>query len=122
MDGAMRRVLLVEDDPIILRSTAETLAGGGFEVLEASGYDEALALLASGPQPSLLVTDIDLAGAPDGLALARSAAARSPEMRIVLVSGQVRPAGGEYPEKAIFFTKPYPPGALLTILEDCEAW
>ena len=115
-----RRVLLVEDDPLVLRSTADVLADGGYEVLEASGYDEAIAHMDA--EPSLLVTDIDLSEGRDGLALARSAAERCPDIRIILVSGQLRPQGHEYPDKAVFITKPYPPGALLTILEDSSSW
>lgn len=115
-----RRVLLVEDDPLVLRSTADVLADGGYEVLEASGYDEAVAQMDA--ELSLLVTDIDLSEGRDGLALARRAAERCPDIRIVLVSGQLRPEGHEYPDKAVFFTKPYPPRALLTILEDATSW
>lgn len=117
------RVLLVEDEPLVLRSTAALFADDGFEVAEASGYEEALSRLADDPGTAILVTDINLdGGGPDGLALARAVAERWPDMRIVIVSGCVRPAGGDYPERAIFFTKPYAPAALLAIVKDASSW
>lgn len=117
-----RRVLLVEDEPLVRRSTAALLADDGFEVAEAGGYDDALALLGAEPETGIVVTDVNLDGSPDGLALARTVAERWPHMRIVIVSGCVRPAGDAYPERAVFFTKPYPPSALLTLVKDNSVW
>ena len=122
MDGATRRIVLVEDEPLVLRSTADLLAEDGFDVAEASGYAEALAAIEAAPETAVLVTDIGLDGGPDGIALARSVAERWPHIRILIVSGQVRPSGGDYPETALFFTKPYAPGALLTMVKDCADW
>jgi CheY-like chemotaxis protein len=119
---ALKRVLLVDDEPLVLRTTAELLLDGGYDVLEASAYDDALALIEKSPDTSVLVTDINLSGRPDGIALARFVAERWPHIRIVIVSGAVRPSGGDYPETAIFFTKPYAPGALLTLVKDCADW
>ena len=116
MGEAIKRVLLVDDEPLVLRSTADILEDGGFEVVEASAYDDAIARIEESPETSVLVTDINLAGRPDGIALARRVAERWPHIRIVIVSGAVRPSGGEYPEQAIFFTKPYAPGALLAMV------
>jgi DNA-binding NtrC family response regulator len=115
-------VLLVEDEPLVLRSTAALFVDDGFEVAEANGYQEALRLLADEPGTAVLVTDVHLDGQPDGLALARAVAERWPHIRIVIVSGCVRPAGEDYPERAIFFTKPYAPAALLTIVKDSSSW
>ena len=122
MAVAAQRVLLVEDEPLVLRTTADLFAEDGFEVAEACGYEDALHRLASDPETGILVTDINLAGGPDGLALANAVAQRWPHIRIVIVSGCMRPDGGQYPERAIFFTKPYPPRALLTIVKDELSW
>jgi DNA-binding NtrC family response regulator len=122
LEAILRKILLVDDDPQVLRATAELLGEGGYEVLEARTGAEALARLDAEPEAGLLVTDISLGCAPDGLALAREAARRRPGMRILIVSGAVRPAGADCPPGALFFTKPYAPGALLAILADAEAW
>jgi hypothetical protein len=64
----------------------------------------------------VVVTDIGLGGGPLGLDLARTVAERWPEIRLVIVSGEQRPARDDYPQSAVFFTKPYAEGALLSII------
>jgi CheY-like chemotaxis protein len=116
MREAARTVLLVEDEPLVLRSTAELFAEDGYRVLEASSYDEALEQLGTCPDVAALVTDIGISGDRDGIALTRAVRERCPQVRIVLVSGRTRPRGDQYPADAIFFTKPYAPSALLTVV------
>ena len=111
-----RTVLLVEDEPLILRNTAELLRDEGYRVLEATSFDEALEQIGSCPDVAAMVSDIGIGGEGDGVALARIVSERCPQVRIVLVSGQTRPRGDQYPADAIFFTKPYPPAALLTVV------
>jgi two-component system, response regulator PdtaR len=116
---AAKTVLLVEDEPLVMRNTADLLEHDGFQVVGASNYNEALAALEAQPDTAMLVTDISIGGEGDGVQLARLVAERFPHMRILIVSGAVRPSGDSYPKDAIFFTKPYAPGALLTIVRDC---
>jgi CheY-like chemotaxis protein len=116
MSSAPRSALIVEDDPILLELTAELLKDGGLEVIRATNGGEALALLERGPAPLVVVTDIGLEGRRSGLELARTVAERWPEVRLVIVSGEQRPVREDYPEKAVFFTKPYAEGALLSII------
>ena len=111
------KILLVEDEPLILRSTADLLIEDGYDVTECTGCEEALARLAAEPDIAVLVTDLNVACPGDGMTLARLAAERWPHLRIVLVSGAMRPPAGTYPERAIFFTKPYAPGALLHVVK-----
>jgi CheY-like chemotaxis protein len=111
-------ILLVEDDPLVLESTAELLADDGCAVRRASTVDEALAVLEEGPLPAVLVTDISLIGERSGLDLARTVAERWPQVKLLIVSGAERPARDDYPEQALFFTKPYACGALLTMVRD----
>ncbi|HWT11900.1 MAG TPA: response regulator [Allosphingosinicella sp.] len=113
-------VLLVEDDHLILDSTARLLADDGLEVTCASNAEQALAILGDGRIPSILVTDINLDGPSSGLDLARSVAEAWPDVRLILISGETRPAPGHYPEKAVFFTKPYASGALLTLIRSSD--
>lgn len=109
-------VLLVEDDPQVLDFTAELLSSGGHDVLRASSCEEALAILESGPVPGTVVTDIGLACDGSGLDLARTVAERWPGIRLLIVSGECRPPREDYPEDAIFFTKPYARDALLLVV------
>ena len=111
------KVLVVEDDPLILRATADLLSDDGYKVAQAESCEQAIAYLEAEPDTAILVTDLNLACEGEGISLATLAAERWPHMRIVLVSGEMRPPSGTYPERAIFFTKPYAPGALLTVMK-----
>jgi len=110
-------ILLVEDDPLVLDTTAELLSDGGCEVRRCCNADEALAALHEGPLPAVLVTDISLASGRSGLDLARMVAERWPQVRLLIVSGAARPQREDYPEQALFFTKPYAGGALLAMVK-----
>ena len=110
-------ILLVEDDPLLLEATAELLADGGCSVRRACDAEEALAALAEGPLPTVLVTDISLANGSSGLDLARAVAERWPQVKVLIVSGACRPPREDYPEGALFFTKPYADGALLRMVK-----
>jgi CheY-like chemotaxis protein len=114
-------ILLVEDDPIVLDSTACLLADGGCDVRRASSAEEAIACLEEGPPPAVLVTDIAFESGPSGLDLVRTVAQRWPDVRLLIVSGSERPAREDYPERALFFTKPYAGGALLAMVKG-EDW
>ena len=109
-------VLLVEDDPNVLGFMAELLADDGLEVACASDAVAALALLEQGLAPSVLVTDIHLAGSLSGLELARAVAGVWPQIRLLIISGESRPAHDLYPAGAMFFTKPFAPGALVAMI------
>ena len=113
-------VLLVEDDPLVLESTAEMLSEGGCAVTRATCAGDALAALERGPVPSVVVTDIGLADGRSGLDLARDISARWPEVRLLIVSGEQRPGKDDYPDRALFFTKPYANGALLAMVRGTD--
>ncbi len=114
-------ILLVEDDPILLEATAELLVGEGFKVHVASGVGEAIGLLEASGVPSTVVTDINLGGERSGLELARLVSDRWPQVRLLIVSGEQRPKNPDYPEGALFLTKPYPNAALVELVRS-EEW
>ena len=70
---AVRRpvVLIVEDELLLRISAAEMVADAGFEVVEASDADEAIAILEARPGIHIVFTDIQMPGSMDGLKLAR---------------------------------------------------
>ena len=116
MTPESQSVMVVEDDPTLLEFTAELLRDEGLDVMSARDCDEAIAILEGGRIPSTLVTDINLPGCNSGLDLASQVAEKWPEVRLLIVSGQVRPPRGDYPDKAVFFTKPWAHGALLEMI------
>jgi two-component system, response regulator PdtaR len=65
--GAERRILVVEDDFLVAEDIEAALTDGGFEVIGvAESADEAIRLAQSG-EPALIVMDIRLIGARDGI-------------------------------------------------------
>ena len=118
MSDGQRQVLVVEDEPLVLESTVDLLVDAGFGVVRARTCEEAMKALEGGFQPSVMVTDISLAEGGDGIELARCVSDLWPDIAIVLVSGRERPERKDYPEGALFFTKPYAPGALVQVCRE----
>jgi two-component system, cell cycle sensor histidine kinase and response regulator CckA len=79
-------ILVVDDDRGVRRLTARMLRTDGHKVLEAGSGLEALRMLENDPSIRVVVTDIVMPEM-DGLALADRALARSPHLRIVLMTG-----------------------------------
>ena len=78
--------LLVEDNPDVLEVTVALLEQLGYQVEAVEDAQAALAAIGK-RQFDLMISDIVMAGAMDGLALARDARRRHPELPIVLVTG-----------------------------------
>jgi CheY-like chemotaxis protein len=85
--GSSRLVLLVEDDADVRTAIRRLLTDIGHMVIEAPAGDEALAIIDSVPELSVLVSDIVMPGAMDGRRLAELAKQRRPALRVVLVTG-----------------------------------
>ncbi len=107
-------VLLVEDEPLILMMTADALQDAGFSVLEAWNADEALRLLEErGGNVHVLLTDVNMPGSIDGLALAGRVHERWPRIQLLVTSGQVRPSENDLPDRGRFMPKPYRTSTML---------
>ena len=81
----VRRVLVVEDQPLIRHSLATTLKGHGFEVAEAVDARDAIGRFREF-DPDALLVDIDLGSGPSGLDLLDGLRARSPQIPAVLLT------------------------------------
>jgi CheY-like chemotaxis protein len=114
---ATRRLLLVEDDPLLRMTLAEALTDAGFTVVEAEDAESALGLVASRDDLDLLLTDINLPGA-DGFALASAARRLRPGLPVVYASGRLSEAD---PQRALpgapFLAKPFSLSSALTTLQ-----
>ncbi len=84
------RILLVDDDPLLIRSLQEVLRSDGHDVTAANGgqagIDTFIAEVRSGRPFSLVLTDL---GMPyvDGRRLAAAVKAASPQTPVVLLTG-----------------------------------
>lgn len=84
-------ILLVEDDEQVLSVTAQTLRDLGYEVIETSAADQALAALDAHPEICLLFTDVVLPGI-NGRRLAEEARRRRPDIKVLFTTGYARNA------------------------------
>lgn len=112
--------LVVDDEPLILMDTADIVASAGYHVIEARSADEAFELLARYRSVKLLMTDVQMPGTMDGLALARYVSEHWPEVHVVVASGAVTPKDGELPQGARFLGKPLNQALVLETLQELE--
>ena len=96
----MPNVLVVEDEMILRMRAVDIVEDAGFNPVEAVNADQAISILESRSDISVLFTDIQMPGSIDGLKLAHAVHDRWPSIKIILVSGQVKPsesgkAGGQ---------------------------
>jgi CheY-like chemotaxis protein len=111
-------VLIVEDDALLRMCAADIVEEADFAVIEAADADAAMALLESRSDIALLLTDIDMPGSMNGLKLAHAVRNRWPRIKILVVSGQVRPQPSELPPDSCFLAKPY---QTATLVEELRA-
>lgn len=109
-------VIVVEDEPIVRMDIAMSLQDEGFNVLEASNADEAIALLNAHAEIRLMFTDIDMPGSMDGLKLAEAVRDRWPPVKIIIASGQRDLNDERLPVEGKFFSKPYDHGQVVSAI------
>ena len=83
----MARILVVDDQPIIRIHFAQDLAEEGYHVWLATNAAEAIALISSGTMFDLVVTDVDMPGAYNGLELAEFVKDVAPRTKVIVISG-----------------------------------
>ncbi len=78
--------MIVDDDPEVRSVVAEFLQDFGYQVIQANGGNEALALLERTPDLRMLITDVRM---PDmsGIDLADLATRQRRDLKVILISG-----------------------------------
>lgn len=84
--GKRHRILVVDDDAIILMNTSALLEDLGHDVIEANSGEEALELLKSGTMIDMLITDQAMPGMT-GSELIAAVKAHRPHLPIILATG-----------------------------------
>jgi CheY-like chemotaxis protein len=108
--SALRKVLVVDDDPVVAKSFDRVLAGKGYAVITASSGQEALNKLES-EDYDVVFTDIKMPGM-SGLEMAEQVKARRPWLPVVIVTGYGSPENEARAEAAGvsgFLRKPLSP-------------
>src|SRR3981081_328449 len=116
--GSFANVLVVEDEMVLRMRAVDIVEDAGFMAVEANNADEALSILESRSDISLLFSDIQMPGSMDGLKLAHAVHDRWPSIKIILVSGQVNLADTDKPARSRFFGKPLDEKRMIAELQD----
>ena len=121
-DAPIRQIVLVVEDEALVRMTAVGMVEeAGFEVLEAANADEAILLLETRRDITVVFTDIEMPGSMDGLKLAQAVRGRWPPIKIIATSGRCVVGDGDLPSGGLFLQKPYRPAQIFRALRDLTA-
>src|SRR5712672_69726 len=115
---AKPNVLVVEDEMVLRLRAVDIVEDAGFTAVEAVSADEALAILESRSDISLLFSDIQMPGSMNGLKLAHAVHERWPSIKIILVSGEVNVADADKPPDSRFFGKPLEEKEMIAELQE----
>jgi CheY-like chemotaxis protein len=111
----MRRILIVEDEPMIAELVSTILTDAGYEVIGIAADERSAVTQAERKTPELVVMDIKLANNSDGVEVARRLQSQKPipvlftsayiDQRTLERASALNPIG--------FLGKPYSPQSLL---------
>ena len=105
-------ILVVEDEVLIRISVSDFLRNEGFTVIEAGNAREALSVLRAHADIALVLTDINMSGAMEGLDLIRKIRQSYPAIKVIAASAY---RINEPVEGAVI--KPYSLESLLTVIK-----
>jgi YesN/AraC family two-component response regulator len=100
------KILIVEDEPLIRMDLAGLLAEMGFLIVETANADDAIIELEIDSAIRAVITDLEMPGTMDGLALTFMVQSRWPSCRLIVVSGHRTPHLADMPYGCRFIRKP----------------
>jgi two-component system response regulator GlrR len=115
-------ILVVDDDPDLLRLLSMRLSGAGYRVTATASAEEALVKIAL-ERPQLVLSDVQLPG-KDGLALFDAIRVQHPSLPVILLTAHgTIPDAVEATSRGVFtyLTKPFDGKALLDIIANAIA-
>jgi CheY-like chemotaxis protein len=107
LDAKGHTVLIVEDEMLIRLDAAEMIRKAGYTVVEAANADEAITILESRFDITVVFTDVQMPGSMDGLKLAAAIRGRWPPIKIIATSGHVKVTPYDLPAGGRFLRMPY---------------
>ena len=111
-------VLVVEDELVLRMRAVDIVEDAGFTPIQAVNADQAISILETRSDISVLFTDIQMPGSMDGLRLAHAVHDRWPSIKIILVSGRIMPPIADRPVDSWFFGKPLETAKIVTELQN----
>ena len=115
-------ILVVDDDPDLLKLLSMRLSGAGYRVTAAESAEEALVKIAM-ERPQLVLSDVQLPG-KDGLALFDAIRVQHPSLPVILLTAHgTIPDAVEATSRGVFtyLTKPFDGKALLDVIANALA-
>jgi signal transduction histidine kinase/DNA-binding response OmpR family regulator len=107
-----RKVLVVEDEPLIRMTTVDMVQETGFDTAEAGDGAQALTVLRDDPAIAILLTDLGMPGM-NGRQLMEEALRLRPDLKVIIASGySTESAAGGLPVGVQALTKPFDMNAL----------
>jgi DNA-binding NtrC family response regulator len=110
-------ILLVEDESIIRMASAAMLEDVGYTIIEATDADDALRTLHHHPEVNVVVTDVQMPGTIDGLALVEILTHDYPHIETVITSGRTSVNAARQSGAIEFLAKPYTAAAIQTAVK-----
>lgn len=110
-----RRVMIVDDEPLIRIYARDIIEEAGFEVEEAGNAEGALRALQH-DRFSVVLTDIEMPGSLDGIALAWTIQDKWPTVHVIIMTGRRPPRPSDIPGTAELLTKPFTPERLFAVV------
>ena len=111
-----KTILVVEDEALLRFSIADALEDAGYAVLEASTVLEAVGKLGQYEEIDVVLTDVDMPGALNGMDLARMVAECAPHIGIIVSSARRACDLADLPPAAHCLPKPFTPVGLLSLV------
>jgi DNA-binding NtrC family response regulator len=112
------KILIVEDEPLIRMDLADLLDDLGFQIVETANAEEAIIKLEDDSAIRAVVTDVEMPGPMNGLALTFLVRSRWPSCRLIVVSGHRKPRTDDMPQGCRFIRKPLGTGDLSVTLSE----
>jgi CheY-like chemotaxis protein len=119
--GRSPMIIVVDDEPDILRYIREILQHVNYEVITATSGDQAWALFEEHqPEIEIVLTDVVMPGSIDGLELAAKIHQVDPSLPVLFVTGML-PKGDALAvgivERELLVRKPFSPRQLIDLVE-----
>lgn len=111
-------ILIVEDEILIRMSAVATMEDAGFIILEAGSAAEAIEILAANTSIDVMMTDVRMPGAMDGLGLVALVHRHHPDIRAIVVSGNTSAEDACNAGAIGFLPKPYMAHSLVRAIND----
>ena len=114
-------LLLVDDEPAIVRALQFGLKRRGFEVLSAGNGKDALAVLKSPRKVDLLLSDVIMPGGISGVELARASRTVRLELPVLLTTGyayDLLESMGAGPDEFQIIFKPFSVASLVERIQE----